>query len=234
MAEPFCGNCGYRLTGLTESSKCPECGRPLVEVLQRDHALPRGRRYTSPLVIYGLPLVQIAFGPHESERMGRARAIIALGDVAVGWLAIGGRAAGVVALGGSATGLVAFGGVAVGLLALGGVGIGGLALGGGAIGGLALGGGAVGIVAEGGSAVGYYARGGSAIGRYVVIPGRATNLQAKALFDPLHGWIGVAPGSPSVVVCLLVWFAMLATALVLPFAAALVIALVRADRAKRR
>ena len=26
--EPICGNCGYVLSGLTESSKCPECGRP--------------------------------------------------------------------------------------------------------------------------------------------------------------------------------------------------------------
>jgi predicted Zn-ribbon and HTH transcriptional regulator len=36
--EPYCGNCGYVLTGATETSKCPECGRPLVEVLTRNTA----------------------------------------------------------------------------------------------------------------------------------------------------------------------------------------------------
>ena len=35
LGEPYCGNCGHRLTGLVDSSKCPECGRPLVEVLTR-------------------------------------------------------------------------------------------------------------------------------------------------------------------------------------------------------
>ena len=34
--EPYCGNCGYLLKGAVESSKCPECGRPLtVGVLHR-------------------------------------------------------------------------------------------------------------------------------------------------------------------------------------------------------
>jgi len=42
--DPYCGNCGYSLRGLTESSKCPECGKPIVEVLQRDRPIPRGKR----------------------------------------------------------------------------------------------------------------------------------------------------------------------------------------------
>ena len=33
--EPYGGNCGQQLTGLIDSSKCPECGKPLVEVLRR-------------------------------------------------------------------------------------------------------------------------------------------------------------------------------------------------------
>lgn len=33
---PYCNNCGYSLIGLTESSRRPECGKPIVEVLVRD------------------------------------------------------------------------------------------------------------------------------------------------------------------------------------------------------
>ena len=33
--EPYCSNCGYVLAGAIESSKCPECGKPIVEVLMR-------------------------------------------------------------------------------------------------------------------------------------------------------------------------------------------------------
>src|SRR5262245_32208874 len=121
MADPYCGNCGYQLTGLTESSKCPECGKPLVEVLQRAPLLVRNRRYKSGIEIFGLPLVHIAYGPSESERVGRARGIIAMGDMAVGFLAIGGFARGFIAMGGFAFGLVALGGFSLGLLgALGG------------------------------------------------------------------------------------------------------------------
>jgi len=52
--DPYCGNCGYSLRGLTESSKCPECGKPIVEVLQRDRSIPRGKRYKSKTMPFGL------------------------------------------------------------------------------------------------------------------------------------------------------------------------------------
>ncbi|MBN2447045.1 MAG: hypothetical protein JXO22_09980 [Phycisphaerae bacterium] len=172
--DPFCDNCGYNLRGLTESSKCPECGRPIVEVLQRPQTFPLGRRYRSQTTIFGLPLVSVAFGPHEDERIGRACGIIAIGDVATGWLAIGGFARGIFAAGGCAIGLVSAGGLAIGLLiALGGATIGGLAVGGMSVGGMAIGGGAAGFVAEGGFAVGYYSHGGSVYGKHVVGPNRS-------------------------------------------------------------
>ncbi|MBL8880830.1 MAG: hypothetical protein JNG88_17085 [Phycisphaerales bacterium] len=72
--DPYCSNCGYSLRGLTESSKCPECGKPLVEVLMRDNMFAaKGYRYASKVRVFGLPLVSIAFGPSETERRGHAR-----------------------------------------------------------------------------------------------------------------------------------------------------------------
>jgi hypothetical protein len=176
--DPYCSNCGYSLTGLTESSRCPECGKPLVEILQRRGGFMGGRRYTSNIHLFGLPLLQVAFGPHGDERIGRARAIFAMGDVACGWFALGGRCRGIVALGGMAVGVVAIGGVCVGLLALGGVAAGGLVAGGIALGLLANGGLGAGWIVQGGLAIGYYARGGKAIGQHVV---SATVRDAEAL-----------------------------------------------------
>lgn len=165
---PYCGNCGYSFVGLTESSRCPECGKPIVDVLVRDtQMLRRGKRYRSPVHLFGLPLIDIAIGPSETELRGKARGIIAIGDIAVGWFAFGGVALGFVAIGGLAVGLAAMGGLAVGgVAALGGAAIGTLAIGGGAAGGAVAGGGSIGYVAQGGGAVGYYARGGDATGVY--------------------------------------------------------------------
>ena len=194
MSDPYCGNCGYLLKGLTESSKCPECGKPLVEVLQRGPMLFRNRRYKSEIEIFGLPLVHIAFGPSETEPMGRARGIIAMGDIAVGLLAIGGFARGLIAFGGFALGLIAVGGFSLGLLgALGGFAAGGLACGGGAAGGIAVGGGAVGLIAQGGGVVGYYARGGGGFGRYVIDAMRR-DPEAIALFSRLDWLVGGVSG----------------------------------------
>lgn len=190
MAEPYCGNCGYTLVGLTESSRCPECGKPLVEVLQRRGITTFGGvRYSSETKVFGLPLLSVAFGPDGQERFGRAKGIIARGDVAVGVLAIGGQAFGVIAIGGMACGLVALGGLAIGLLAaLGGGAVGGLALGGAAIGGIAHGGGALGFIAEGGGAVGYYARGGGVYGRHVINYAGRSDPAAVQLFERDLAW----------------------------------------------
>lgn len=167
--DPYCSHCGYSLVGLTESSKCPECGRPLVEVLTRDAiAFRAGKRYKSKTTLFGRPLVHIAVGPYEDELRGRARGIIAIGDVANGWLAIGGMAFGIVAIGGVAVGVAAIGGAAVGLIALGGFALGGFATGGGAVGLVASGGGALGVIAEGGGACGYIARGGGVYATHAV------------------------------------------------------------------
>lgn len=192
--DPFCGNCGYSLVGATESSKCPECGRAIVDVLERTVAKLRGRRYRSPIILFGLPLVDIALGPHEDEPAGRARGIIAIGDSARGWLALGGFARGFIAVGGCAIGVVALGGFALGVFALGGGALGLLlALGGGAgSAGVAVGGAAVGFIAEGGGAVGYYAHGGGVWGAHVVGPGRR-DAHAVDVFNLLHSRIGVDP-----------------------------------------
>ena len=102
--DPCCGNRRYSLHGLTESSKCPECGKPILEVLRRDRSIPRGKRYKSRTVLFGLALVRIALDPHEDELRGKARGIIAIGDIAIGVLAVGGAAIGLLALGGGALG----------------------------------------------------------------------------------------------------------------------------------
>lgn len=193
--DPYCSNCGYSLVGQTESSKCPECGRPLVEVLTRDPVIhSRSRRYKSKVVLFGLPLIHVAQGPYGDERIGKAHGIIAIGDVACGWFAFGGVAVGFVALGGVAIGLVALGGASLGLLAAGGLAIGGAALGGGAIGGIGMGGGAIAYVAEGGGAVGYYARGGGALGEHIV-SATVQDPEAVRFFERWAWLLGSGPAS---------------------------------------
>jgi hypothetical protein len=122
---------------------------------------PVGIRRRATWSIANLPLYDIALGsdPGRRQLRGRARGIIAIGDIASGVLAIGGYARGIIAIGGLATGIVSFGGLSVGLVS---------AFGGLAIGGLALGGAAVGGVAVGGSSAGYYACGAAAAGVHVV------------------------------------------------------------------
>lgn len=149
LEQPICANCGYDLSGAVSSPTCPECGRPLVEVLQRKpgNAAPGYRRYRSKATLFGHPLVDIAYGPDPGERMGHAKGVIALGDAATGLVAIGGFAVGGLAIGGVAIGVIAFGGVSGGIV--------------GANGGVA----AAGLAALGGVAVsGYYALGGLAVG----------------------------------------------------------------------
>lgn len=167
-SDPFCSNCGYNLQGCTDSSKCPECGRPLVEVLTRGKSQPayQGKRYRSPITLFGLPLIDIALGPSGDQLRGKARGIIAIGDIAVGWVALGGVACGGIAAGGLAIGAIALGGCSVGILAaIGGLAIAlGLANGGVALGAIASAGAAIGIVAVGGAVIGIWARGGGGFG----------------------------------------------------------------------
>jgi len=221
--RPICNNCKYDLTGLTESSKCPECGRPIIEVLVRSQPTrPMGRRYTSSVRVFGLPLVHVARGPSGDEQIGHARGIIAIGDTAVGFLALGGRAIGFIACGGLALGVWAVGGLSAGVVALGGLAVGLLsAMGGAAAGGVATGGGAVGVVATGGLAIGYYARGGRGIGQFV-IDYTGTDPTAQQFFTHWEWYVGPTPQAGSLS---LTWFSQ-PLALVSVFGLAAILALV--------
>ena len=191
--DPYCRNCRYPLKGLTESSKCPECGKPIVEVLERGPLMMIGRRYTSPIAIFGLPLVQIAVGPHEDERRGHARGIIAIGDSATGWLAIGGLARGFIACGGFAFGIVAIGGVAAGLLGVGGVAAGICASGGLAAGAVGQGGLVVaGVAVSAGLGLAYYARAGVTHAVYG-LGGNARDPEAITFFNEYAWLFGSGP-----------------------------------------
>ncbi|MGH7176204.1 MAG: hypothetical protein ACREJC_02380 [Tepidisphaeraceae bacterium] len=199
-STPRCSNCGYDLTGLTESSKCPECGRPLVEILTRGPALMQfGKRYRSNATLCGLPVIDIALGPKNGEMRGHARGIIAIGDFATGWLAIGGFARGIVAIGGFAMGFLGVGGMSAGLVgAMGGLSVGALSTGGLAAGILATGGCSLGVVAQGGLAIGHCVRGGQTMGNLVVSAvGPGGSPAAAAWFDRLSWFFGSNLASPA-------------------------------------
>ncbi len=158
LGEPYCGACGHRLTGLVDSSKCPECGRPIVEVVTRAGRL--GRRYRSETTLFGLPLIDVAIGATHSETRGSARGIFAIGDKAKGFVAIGNSAMGIVAVGGRAFGVFAIGGIAIGLVSsCGGISVGAIAVGGLVLGLLGYGGLCAAIVADGGVCIGFYVAG---------------------------------------------------------------------------
>ena len=92
----------------------------------------RAMEYRSEQAWGDLPLVHVSVGGRQADgryRLGRARGIIALGDVAIGLVAVGGVAIGLFSAGGVAIGLVALGGVAVGFVAIGGVAVGLVAVG---------------------------------------------------------------------------------------------------------
>lgn len=207
LPPPYCSACGHDLTGATSSAACPECGRPLVEVLTRG---PRGggrasrrpfRRYVSERRLFGMPLVAIAYGPDENGRMGHAKGYFAFGDVATGVFALGGFARGLVAFGGMSIGGVTFGGLSLGTFAA----FGGLAFAwlGSAVGGLALGlmasgGGAIGGIAQGGLAIGWLARGAEARGVHTWSARGAPTDETRALFDQLSWLVGAPGGGPQI------------------------------------
>jgi hypothetical protein len=224
LGEPYCGACGHRLTGLVDSSKCPECGRPIVDVVTRAGKL--GSRFRTKTTLFGLPLVDVAFGATHQETKGSARGIFAIGDTAKGFVAIGGHATGIVAIGGTAFGVFALGGVAIGLVSSwGGVSVGAMASGGIVLALLGCGGLCIGIVAAGGVCVGIYAIGGAPFG-YLVSQEFSSYSQAAPadVFQNFPWFFGAPPMSvwafllqPTIVVVALpvvvsVFFAMLAIA----------------------
>lgn len=90
------------------------------------------QEHRSERSLAGIPLIHAARGGWAADgryHLGRARGVIAIGDVAVGVVAIGGVAIGILALGGVAIGLVAVAGVAVGGFAVGAVAVGVTAIG---------------------------------------------------------------------------------------------------------
>ena len=154
-SAPFarCGACGFDLSGTTESGRCPECGRPIVETLVRPQTT--ARIWESRARLFGMPAIAIAHGLDGQGRPAQARGWIAIGPRARGVLALGGQVTGILAAGGISVGVVSAGGVSVGLVSAGGLAFGLLlAIGGGAIGGVAIGGLAAGIFAIGGSVLG--------------------------------------------------------------------------------
>ncbi len=171
LPDPYCAECGQSLKGAIDSAVCPECGRPLVEVLIRGNAnYAIGQRYESLTKIGSLPLIAMALGRDADGKPGHAKGFIALGDKATGVIAVGGIARGVIAIGGVSVGICTMGGVSIGTLsAVGGIACAplGFSLGGLSIGGIAQGGLAVGFIAQGGLALGWAARGGEAFGQYV-------------------------------------------------------------------
>ncbi|MHC5113211.1 MAG: hypothetical protein ACYTGP_02130 [Planctomycetota bacterium] len=192
LGEPYCGACGQRLTGLVDSSKCPECGRPIVEVVTRAGKL--GTRHRSRTTLFGLPLFDVAFGATHRETTGKARGVFAFGDKARGLVAVGGTATGVVAIGGNAFGVFAVGGFSFGLVSSwGGISIGLLAAGGIVLGVLGFGGVCAALVASGGVAFGLYAIGGMAF----PLAARLESLTATPaeVYAPLSWFFGVPSSS---------------------------------------
>ena len=160
-----------------------------VDRLEKELAALRGRgprsvRRRADWGIGDLPMWEIAVGPdlEKGEIRGHAKAVLAVGDIATGFVALGGWARGVLAFGGLATGVIGIGGLSIGAL----VAVGGLA-----IGSAAFGGAAVGVVAIGGGAVGEYACGGGAAGTHVISATRQ-DPEAEAFFRE-NGLGGVCP-----------------------------------------
>lgn len=224
--RPICANCGQDLTGLVDSSKCSECGKPLVEVLVRETSkIQRFRRYNSKATLFGMPALSIARGIGPDGRTGHARGWIAIGDRATGVVAFGGSARGIVSFGGSSVGLVAVGGMSVGLfVSFGGMAIAplGLAFGGMSIGAIAVGGMAVGFATVSGASIAYYAwgpPGGSWAAYHATVRGGPGDQVAIDFFESIS-WLVGSPGGRLSMMRPMVWatsiFVSLAAALAAP------------------
>lgn len=236
LPRPYCAACGHDLSGAVGSSRCPECGRPLVDVLVRERRLggmygKPTRRYTSDRRVFGLPLLSIALGPDASGKMGHAKGYFAVGDIATGVFAFGGVSRGLVAFGGMSFGGVTFGGLSIGTFAAfggGAVAWLGSAVGGMAVGLAAAGGGAFGLIAQGGLAVGWLARGGDAKGVHTWGRGNpAPDAATQALFDQ-YAWLVGPSGAMPQIHYHLAWTA--AIAVIVMVLAVLPIMLARAKR----
>ena len=118
LGKPYCSNCGYELSGADTSAECPECGLPLVEVLER---MTGDAHYTSKQKLWGLPLIDVAYRPEPGQKKAKAVGIIAIGDHATGVIAIGGFARGFIAVGGICFGGFTSGGLNLGLVSVGGL-----------------------------------------------------------------------------------------------------------------
>ncbi|MBL9120726.1 MAG: zinc ribbon domain-containing protein [Phycisphaerae bacterium] len=197
--RPYCANCGHDLTGLVDSAKCSECGRPLVEILVREaNKNLRFKRYASKAKLFGLPAIAVSKGIGPDGKPGHARGWIAIGDKATGVVALGGLARGILAIGGTSIGLFSFGGMSIGLLtSFGGLSIAplGLAIGGMSIGALAWGGMTAGFAAVGGSAYSFYHWAPSGIGVHrVLVRGGSGDPAAMAFFDSISLLFGPPSG----------------------------------------
>lgn len=197
--DAWCGACGFDLSQSTDSARCPECGRSIVETLTRRGAQAPPIHYRSRVKILGMHALAMSRGMEADNKPAHARGWIAIGPKATGVVAIGGRATGVVALGGMTMGIFAFGGMCIGLVTMGGLALGLLAAMGGLAGslGIAFGGLAAGSVAIGGAAVGVYAMGGAVLGVHVLGPGGSSGPQIDELRRVLRTVVPTnANGSP--------------------------------------
>lgn len=116
--------------------------------------------YKSKRELFNLPLIHINIG----GGIHVARGIIAIGNVAIGFLSIGIIALGGLCIGTLGLGLVSLAGIAIGLL---------FSAGAITIGAVALGGLALGIVSIGGLSIGMFSFGGCAIASHIAIGGYA-------------------------------------------------------------
>jgi len=78
-----CRECGKEIS--TQAKHCPHCGAPYPA--KKSWKGP-GFEWKSQTMIYGFPLVHIAFGRNEHGKFRVAKGIIAIGQFAIGLIAI--------------------------------------------------------------------------------------------------------------------------------------------------